>query len=208
LSSVCPGCGEKSPDEIDMKDVDLAPLDPVIGMRFTCPTCGNLFTHEGKDECPYCQEELDFSEQRNAGSSLSDKEVKISSGGNLEVGKAYVCNKCTVYFMPEAEMASCPTCNEVMVDGYNCKPFYSETEEADTQRKDSGELLHGHGDEFDQAAIDAAAIDAAVEEDKTLEQPLPDPQKTGIPISTRTSKEKHARSLKEMFKRVFGGGGI
>ena len=198
ISSTCPQCGESAPDEIDMKNVDLTPMDPVIGCDFVCPTCGNTFTHKGKDECPFCEEELDFGDHRKvASSTLSDEQIEVSSGGNLKPGDTYVCNACSIIFMPEAELASCPQCNEIMVDGYNCREFNSEKQIEDMQKKDSGELL----------SQDAEEIEAAAIEDQTLEKlPLPDPQKPEIPLSTKSSKSKD-KTLTQMFRKVFGGGG-
>jgi len=187
LASVCPGCGEAAPDEIDMKDIEVAPLDPVVGQDFVCPTCGNTFTHKGKDMCPFCDEELDFEEHRTVKSEPSDEEIEVSSGGNLEVGMIYSCISCGVGFKAEHEIENCPQCKSIMIDGYNC-----------TAHGDS-EFLHGHGDEFTEATLDAA-----IEEDSTLEQPLPDPEKKEIPLSTRV-QETSNMSLKEMFAKVFGG---
>ena len=198
LSSTCPACGEKAPDEIDMGSVDMTPMDPIIGRDFICPTCGNTFTHKGVDACPFCEEELDFEDHRKVDtSSLSDEEVEVSSGGNLKPGTAYICNVCSVVFLPEAELAGCPQCNNTMVDGYNCKEFNTERASEDTQKKDSGELLSPEAEEIEAAAL----------EDQALEkQPLPDPEKTEIPLSTRSSSSKD-KSLKSMFKKVFGSGG-
>ncbi len=201
LTSKCPGCGEDAPDEIDIEDVEVAPMDPNIGQDFVCPTCGNTFTHKGDDICPFCDEELDFEEHRQAAAEqLSDEEIEVGSKeqGNLEVGKGYSCNKCDVVFIAEDEIAGCPKCNEIMIDGYNCKEYeYDET--LQQQRADSGEFLHGEGDEFTEATMEAAA-----EEDSTLEQPLPDPEKSEIRLPTKKGNE--TKTLKQMFKRVFGGG--
>jgi len=198
LTSVCPGCGESAPDEIDMKEVELAPLDPVIGCDFVCPTCGNTFTHKGKDECPFCEEELDFEEHRAAKETLSDEEIEVGSGGNLKIGEGYSCIVCRVVFVAEHEIENCPNCDSVMIDGYNCSRHEEDTQ---MQKTDAGEMLHGHGDEFTQATLDAA-----VEEDKSLEHPLPDPDKKEIPLPTRV-QQTSSMSIKEMFKRAFGGGG-
>ena len=204
LSTVCPGCGEVAPDEIDMKDVEVGPMDPVIGQDFVCPTCGNTFTHKGKDICPFCDEELDFEEHRSKKlmpvSKQSDEEIEVGSGGNLKIGEGYACISCNVVFIAEHEIENCPGCDSVMIDGYNCSQYDDETRRQRTQQADAGEFLHGHGEEFTQATLDAAAAD-----DKTLEQPLPDPKKDSIPLSTRVQKTSKM-SLKEMFKTVFGGG--
>lgn len=192
MTTTCPGCGEVAPDEIDMKNVDSTPIevDPVFGRDFVCPTCGNTFTHKGLDACPFCEEELDFEEHRKVDSrAISDEEIEDGSG-NLIPGDVYICKACSIIFTPEENIAACPECCEIMIDGDNCKPFKTD------------ETLHGHGDEFDKVAIAAAA-----EEDKGLEQPLPDPEKSEIPIPTITPEDVHARSLKSMFKRVFGSGG-
>lgn len=247
LASVCPGCGEAAPDEIDMKDVEVAPLDPVIGRDFSCPTCGNTFTHKGKDICPFCDEELDFDDYRKEALSISDEEIEAgeyssiighdfncpycsktfkyqgksecshckkevdfsryvesrkserpsSDKGNLIPDEFYACIKCDVVFMAEAEVANCPNCDNVMIDGYNCSQY--EVDETKRQmQSDAGEFLHGQGDEFTEATLNAA-----IEEDSTLEQPLPDPEKDEIPLSTRV-QETSKQSLKEMFKKVFG----
>ena len=197
LTSRCPSCGEEAPDEIDMKEVEFTSLDPIVGQDFICPTCGNTFTHKGEDVCPFCDEELDFEEFRTEAS----KELEASSEdqGNLEIGKGYTCNRCDVVIVAEHEVENCPKCNNVLINGYNCKEY----ELDDTlrhMRADSGEFLHGEGDEFTKIALDAAA-----EEDSTLEQPLPDPEKKELPLSTRVQKTSNM-SLKEMFKKVFGGG--
>jgi hypothetical protein len=93
--------------------------------------------------------------------------------------------------MTEGDIATCPKCGEYMVDGYNCSPFSTSIESEKIAEKDSGKLLA-----------------AATEEDSTLEkQPLPDPQKSQIPLSTKSPEDKHSTSLRKMFKRVFGSGG-
>jgi rRNA maturation endonuclease Nob1 len=192
ISTNCPGCGEQAPDEIDMKKVDVAPIDPVIGHDFACPTCGNTFTHKGEDECPFCEEELDFADYRKVKAGTpSDEEIEVSSGGNLVANQSYKCKGCKTIFMTEGDIATCPKCGEYMVDGYNCSPFSTSIESEEIAEKDSGKLLA-----------------AATEEDSTLEkQPLPDPQKSQIPLSTKSPEDKHSTSLRKMFKRVFGSGG-
>jgi rubrerythrin len=195
LSSTCPRCGEKAPDEIDMKNVDLTPIDPVIGKDFVCPVCGNTFTHKGEDACPFCYEELDFEEHRKVDSNTpSDEEIEVSSGGYLKPGGTYICNACSTIFIPEAEFAACPQCNDIMVDGRTCKAYSSERSLEDIQKKDSGELLNPIAEE----------IEAAILEDQTLEKQLiPDPQKSEIPLSTKAPNKVDDNALKALFRKVF-----
>ena len=201
LTTVCPGCGEQAPDEIDMKEVDLTPIDPVIGNEFVCPICGNTFTHKGKDECPFCQEELDFADHRKVDSTPSDEEIEVGAEGNLEVGQGYSCLTCRIGFIAEHEVEDCPHCKNVMINGYNCSPYSMQKESEEISKTDSGEFLHDHGDGFFQKV----ALDAAAEEDETLERLIPDPEKEEIPLSRRRERRQNM-SLRKMFKRAFGGG--
>lgn len=195
LTTICPQCGEVAPDEINMKNVDTTPfkmIDPLIGRDFVCPTCGNTFTHQGKDVCPFCEEELDFEDHRKVDTThLSEEELEVRSPGNLIPNQPYKCIKCETMFRSNTNEASCPGCSDYMVDGYNCNPFGDPV----VVSEESSKPLQGTED-----------LEAAAEEDSTLEHPLPDPKKAQIPLSTKTKPGKN-KSLKDMFKKVFGSGG-
>ena len=95
-------------------------------------------------------------------------------------------------FRSNTNEASCPGCSDYMVDGYNCNPF---GDPVVVVSEESSKPLQGTED-----------LEAAAEEDSTLEYPLPDPKKSQIPLSTKTKPGKN-KSLKDMFKKVFGSGG-
>ena len=88
-----------------------------------------------------------------------------------------------------------------MINGYNCSPYSMQKESEEISKTDSGEFLHDHGDGFFQKV----ALDAAAEEDETLERLIPDPEKEEIPLSRRRERRQNM-SLRKMFKRAFGGG--
>ncbi len=114
----------------------------------------------------------------------SDEDIEVSSGGNLKPGQPYKCKNCKTLFRTNTDVGSCPGCNEYMVADYNCTEYDGEVVEKSKQ------------DEFE----------AAADEDKTLEQPRPDPKKSEIPISKNPQKNQN-KGLKDMFMKVFGGGG-
>ena len=193
----CPACNAKKVENIMIP----VSVNPLIGEEFSCPHCKTDFTHEGIDACPNCKEELDFSDflkdlPQRAGAS--DEEIEVHSPGNLTPGTWYLCNRCTCVFEPHSDVASCPHCEEFMVDGYNCTPYNIEVERDAQMDKDAGGVA---GKDVQKSEI----LEAAAEADKHIER-IPDPMKPETPLSTLVQKTGKM-SIKEMFKKTFGKGG-
>jgi len=180
----CPTCGAPN-----LSDSIAAP-DPILGKEFKCPTCGNDFTYNGVDECPFCKQELDFTDYRQEAIKRGD--VKPSKQyDNLVPNQWYLCNNCTTIFEAHGTQGTCPNCKDFMIDGYNCTPYNVEAEKEARHKKDSGEM-----------ASKSDILQKAAEADRNLER-IPDPDKPEIPLSSRVQRTSKM-SIKEMFRKTFG----